>query len=58
MHSVNQQVRDYITYMKSSHLGVGKFNFSLGQKVVCLLKNHQEMIHFLEEKQTTHKNTE
>lgn len=57
MHSVNQAVRDYITCLKKSHLGVGKFNFSLGQKVVCLLKSHQEMIHFLEEKQAIHKNT-
>ena len=30
MHSVNQAVRDYITCLKKSHLGVGKFNFSLG----------------------------
>lgn len=58
MHSVNEQVRDYITCQKNSHLGVGKFIFSLGQKVVCLLKSHLEMIYFLEEKQTIHKNIE
>ncbi len=58
MHSVNEQVRDYITCQKNSHLGVGKFIFSLGQKVVCLLKSHEEMIYFLQGKQTIHKNIE
>ena len=27
---VNQQVQNYKTYLKNSHLGVEKFNFSLG----------------------------
>ena len=50
--------RTSLTCQKNSHLGVGKFIFSLGQKVVCLLENHEEMIYFLEEKQTIHKNIE
>ena len=28
---VNQQVQNYKTYLKNSHFGVEKFNFSLGQ---------------------------
>ena len=27
---VNQQVQNYKTYLKNSHFGVEKFNFSLG----------------------------